>query len=152
MYVSCSKHTYRRHHDRWWKDIAEHEVWQWRPPSLGRSRHLGLRELITKIEACRQEAFYRELIDSDMVQAFEKINVIDDLIHQNFTPFDELLALATPQLEIACQHRRSRLDPAQPLLIFADHGFRIAQNGLGYTHGGAPTLERVVPLWLFETL
>jgi Family of unknown function (DUF6079) len=98
------------------------------------------------------EAFYRELIDSDMVRAFEKINVIDDLIHQNFTPFDELLALATPQLEIACRHQRSRLDPAQPLLIFADHGFRIAKNGLSYTHGGASTLERVVPLWLFEPL
>jgi hypothetical protein len=56
QYYEDYKHTYRRHHDRWWKDIAEHEIWQWRPPPLGRSRHLGLRELITKIEACRQEA------------------------------------------------------------------------------------------------
>ena len=96
------------------------------------------------------DAFYRELIDSDLVHAFEKINVIDDLIHQNFTPFDELLALATTQLEIACQHLRPRLDPALPLLVFADHGFRIAKNGLSYTHGGASTLERVVPFWLFD--
>jgi hypothetical protein len=97
---------------------------EWRPQAP---------EFATLSMTTSTEAFYRELINSDMVQAFEKINDIDDLIHQNFTPFDELLTLATTQLEIACQHRRSSLDPAQSLLIFTDHGFRIAQNGLRYT-------------------
>ena len=36
--------------------------------------------------------------------------------------------------------------PATPLLVFADHGFRIAPDGRSYVHGGSSTLERTVPV------
>jgi hypothetical protein len=35
------------------------------------------------------------------------------------------------------------------LLVFADHGFRIARDGRSFTHGGPSTLERLVPVLRF---
>jgi hypothetical protein len=96
------------------------------------------------------DACYRELLDKDITHTFEKINVVDELIHDGFTPFADLITLATTQLELASNRLVSRFDPTSALLIFADHGFRIAPDGRSYTHGRASTLERLVPVWLLE--
>jgi hypothetical protein len=93
------------------------------------------------------DACYQELLEANITQPFEKINVIDELLHSGLQPFSDVIALAKTQLGIACRRLRSRLDPEQPLLIFADHGFRIAGDGRSFAHGGASTLERVVPVW-----
>jgi hypothetical protein len=50
------------------------------------------------------------------------------------------------ELAIACRATRSRLDPRLPLVIFADHGFRLSADGRSYRHGGTSTLEQLVPI------
>jgi hypothetical protein len=92
------------------------------------------------------DACYRELLEAGITHPFEKINVIDELLHQGLQPFSDVIALAETQLNIACRRLSSRLDPKHPLLIFADHGFRIAKDGRSFGHGGPSTLERVVPV------
>jgi len=32
------------------------------------------------------------------------------------------------------------------VVIFGDHGFRLAPDGRGFVHGGGSTLERLVPV------
>lgn len=93
---------------------------------------------------------YRELLDSNLVHEITKLDVVDTLLHAEATPFAELQALVNARLSAALQRVASRLDPTHPLLVFADHGFRLTPNGRNYTHGGPSTLERVVPLWRFE--
>ena len=93
------------------------------------------------------EACYRSLLDAGITHPFEKTNVIDELLHKALLPFDDIISLTETQLTIACRHLKSRFDPQQPLLIFADHGFRISSQGTAYTHGGSSTLERVMPVW-----
>jgi hypothetical protein len=106
--------------------------------------------LFAQVPATTTDACYRELLDADINHAFEKTNVIDELIHQQGTPFNDLVALAITQLEIACRRLLPRFDPSQCVLIFADHGFRIAADGHSYRHGGASTLEKVVPVWAWD--
>lgn len=90
---------------------------------------------------------YRDLLGANIDHELHKIGVVDELIHAGATPFDELIALATTRLEGALRRQVGRLDPQRPLLVFADHGFRLARDGRGYGHGGGSTLERVVPVW-----
>jgi hypothetical protein len=92
------------------------------------------------------DACYRDLLDVGGAR-LEKIDVVDELIHGDFLPFPDLLSVCATRLRTACKARRERLDPSAPLVVFADHGFRIARNGRGYVHGGASTLERLVPVW-----
>jgi len=68
-------------------------------------------------------------------------------VHAATADFDELVARITAELVIASKQLLPRLDPGKPLLIFADHGFRLSRDGKGYSHGGDSTLERLVPLW-----
>jgi len=95
------------------------------------------------------DAFYDELISLNINKKFEKINVIDELLHQDFLPFEHLCHMAKAGLGLAIERISSRLDKRLPLLVFADHGFRISKNGLRYEHGGDSTLERVVPVYYF---
>jgi hypothetical protein len=91
---------------------------------------------------------YRELVNAGIQHSFEKLDVVDELIHEGYKPLGDLAALAATQLQLASKKVLSRLDPGDPLLIFADHGFRIAAEGRGYRHGGDSTLERIVPIWI----
>ncbi len=50
------KENYRERHERWWRGLREHFLWQWHPPELAASRHLGIGELLSKLEQCRREA------------------------------------------------------------------------------------------------
>jgi Family of unknown function (DUF6079) len=95
---------------------------------------------------------YRELLNNGLNHFFEKIDVIDQMIHNRTLRFPELTELAATELKLALQRTRPRLDPNRPLLVFSDHGFRLAADGAGYEHGGPSTLERTVPIFLLEPL
>lgn len=75
-----------------------------------------------------------------------KLGVVDRLLHGRSCAFSDIQRLAAAELEVALRQLAKRLDGAQPVLLFADHGFRLAADGRGYVHGGASTLECVVPL------
>jgi hypothetical protein len=92
------------------------------------------------------DAFYRRLMDGELRHKFEKVNVIDELLHRRALRFDELCALATAELRVALGRLRGRLDSSRPLVVFADHGFRLDADGRTWRHGGSSTLERVVPV------
>ena len=87
---------------------------------------------------------YDELVRAGLNHPLKKINAVDALLHGRFLPFDDLCRFAAAELQLAC--KTMQLDPSRPILIFADHGFRIAPDGRSYSHGGPSTLERVVPL------
>jgi hypothetical protein len=91
-------------------------------------------------------SFYRELAAAGINHPLEKVNGIDRIIHERFPPFADLCRLVVAELHLALGAVRRRLDPERPLLVFADHGFRLAPDGRSYVHGGPSTLERVVPV------
>jgi len=98
------------------------------------------------------DACYRELLGADIAHSFQKIDAIDKLIHGARGSFDDLLTLAKAELEIALRRVLPQLDLERALLLFADHGFRLSPDGRRYQHGGSSTLERVVPVWVWEPL
>lgn len=91
------------------------------------------------------DACYRQLVEAGFNQRLEKINVIDTLLHERFLSFDDFSRLSAAELHVACGRLREKLDPGAPLVVFADHGFRISPDGGSYSHGGSSTLERLVP-------
>ncbi len=93
------------------------------------------------------EAFYLGLLGRDFRKTFEKVNAVDVLIHERKASFGELERRARAELEIAFKKLSPRLDPSMPLTIFGDHGFRLAPDGRSFSHGGASTLERIVPIF-----
>ncbi len=92
------------------------------------------------------DACYRHLADAGLTRGIVKIDVIDALLHEREDPFDDLARVAAAELRGAYRRVADRLDAARPLVVFADHGFRLAENGRGYRHGGPSALERVVPV------
>ncbi len=96
------------------------------------------------------DAFNHALVEGGIRHAFEKVNVVDELIHERFLSLDDLGRIALAELRASARRLRGRLDPAEPVLVFADHGFRIATDGRSYQHGGRSTLERVVPVLYLE--
>ena len=96
------------------------------------------------------EAFYAGLIEAGIQKRLEKIDGIDDLIHERKCSPCELVKLARAELEISFRRLAQRFDPAKPLLMFGDHGFRLRTDGSGFTHGGTSTLERLVPVLKFD--
>ena len=98
------------------------------------------------------DAFFTALAARAGNRPLEKINALDRLLHERALPFADLERLAAAEIQAAARALRERLDPARPLLLFADHGFRLRRDGTAYVHGGASTLERVVPLLLMRPL
>jgi hypothetical protein len=90
--------------------------------------------------------YYRQLLSGDIRHTFEKCNVIDQILHERDLKFQDLLRIVEAELIIALQRTIPRLDPARDFLVFADHGFRLDASGHRFQHGGASTLERVVPV------
>jgi hypothetical protein len=101
-------------------------------------------------ERTSTQAFYLTLIEQEFKKAFEKIDVIDHMIHQRNLDSPDLARLARAELEIAFKRLAPRLDPTKPVLIFGDHGFRLAPDGNGFTHGGPSTLERLTVVLLLR--
>ena len=95
--------------------------------------------------------FYRELLDASIRHALEKVNVVDELVHEAGGSFLELEARVGVELGLACRRVAGRFDPGADLLVFADHGFRLSPERRHFVHGGGSTLERVVPLWRFAS-
>ncbi len=96
------------------------------------------------------EAWYRSLAEEGLNHAIEKIDRIDALIHERFPAFDDLARLTVAELGIELRGIVPRLDPERPILLFADHGFRISRDGRSYRHGGGSVIERLVALVLLE--
>jgi len=94
---------------------------------------------------------YRSLVEADLRHGFAKIDGIDALVHAADADFGALERRAAGELELALGQQRDRLDAGQALVVFADHGFRLNRDGRGYGHGGDSTLERLVPVWRFES-
>jgi hypothetical protein len=92
------------------------------------------------------DQWYRDLLESGLGRSLEKINVLDALLHERFLSLHDLWQVALAELTVACRPLVNRLPHNRPLLIFADHGFRIASDGRSYLHGGDSALERLVPV------
>jgi hypothetical protein len=92
------------------------------------------------------DAFNHALLEGGIQHTFVKVEVVDQLIHERFLSLDDLGRIALAELQASTRRLRRRLDPAQAVLLVADHGFRIAADGRSYQHGGRSTLERVVPV------
>ncbi len=108
--------------------------------------------LVTFAEVSRDsstDGCYRQLLADGINHPMAKLDVVDEQIHAAATGFEELVTRIAAELRIAVKKVLPQLDPGRPLLIFADHGFRLTADGGGYRHGGDSTLERVVPLWHF---
>ncbi len=89
---------------------------------------------------------YGILVRAGFDRAFEKVNAVDAMLHERFLPFDDLDRFAAAELHLACKTLVPKLDRSRPVLLFADHGFRMARDGRSWVHGGPSALERVVPL------
>jgi hypothetical protein len=104
----------------------------------------------TVSEQTSTEAFYLGLVEGDLRRAFEKIDAVDALIHERKLNLKDLAKLARAELEVAFRRIVGRFDPGQSILIYGDHGFRLAADGAGFCHGGPSILERITPV--FELL
>lgn len=92
------------------------------------------------------DQWYRDLVENQIEHAMQKVNVVDQLLHERFLPLDDLWRLAEAELAVACRRVVEHLPQDRELLIFADHGFRMSADGRRYGHGGNSALERIVPL------
>lgn len=92
------------------------------------------------------DACYRDLIAAGLTRELVKIDAIDELLHTRDDPFDILVQLAATELQAAWRRVAARFDQRRPIVVFADHGFRLDRAGRRHVHGGASTLERVVPI------
>ena len=93
-------------------------------------------------------AFYSGLLDAGLLKSFQKIDAVDDLIHNRKLHFGDLVRLARTELEIAFRRVVSKLDTQSPVILFGDHGFRLNRDGSGFSHGGPSTLERLTPVFV----
>jgi hypothetical protein len=114
------------------------------------SREAGPLQFAIVNERTSTDAFYVSLLDREFNKAFKKINAIDNLIHERALDYCGLQRLAAAELEIAIKRLMPRLDPGKPVLLFGDHGFRLARDGKGFTHGASSTLERLTALTLLR--
>lgn len=92
---------------------------------------------------------YAALAVGGVRHGFLKVDAVDELLHDRMMPFDDLVRRARAELGVAARRVARELDPARPVLLFADHGFRLASDGRSWRHGGPSTLERAVPVIRF---
>ncbi len=105
-------------------------------------------EFCTASNITSTDEFYKGVLQSDGLE-FTKINTIDEQIHQRFLDFTNLQKVVVTELSIAIKNKLHKFDSDKPLMVCADHGFRISADGKSYQHGGSSTLERVIPvIWL----
>ncbi len=96
------------------------------------------------------DGWLRGLAEAGIQHPLEKVNVIDELLHERAETFANLARLATVELEVAMRSVVRRLDAGSPLLVLSDHGFRLAADGRSWVHGGDSALERLVPVLRFD--
>ena len=103
-------------------------------------------------EQSTTDGFYRRLLEAGINRPLEKIDCVDTLLHERFVPLDDLGRLALAELRVSSRRIRERLDPRKSVVVFADHGFRIARDGTSYQHGGPSMLERLAPVFFLAPL
>lgn len=89
--------------------------------------------------------FYRTLIDLKAGKPLAKINALDTLLHHE-TSYDDVVHKTSGVLGAALRKTIRTFDVSLPVIVFADHGFRLNPDGRGFSHGGSSTLERIVPV------
>ncbi len=94
--------------------------------------------------------FYLDLLERVSGKVLEKIDALDALLHSHQGSFQDFMKRAMVELELTCRQTAKKLDPARGIVVFGDHGFRLAPEGRGFTHGGRSTLERIVPVFLLK--
>ena len=114
-------------------------------PDLFPSLKLEGIDFATVGPSTKTESLYGELAVSGVDHPFAKVNAVDHVIHERDAPFEDLCRLAIAELRLAMAGQRKRFDAARALVVFGD-GFRLRVDGKAYVHGGASTLERVVPV------
>jgi hypothetical protein len=100
-------------------------------------------------EATTTDAFNRMLAESGIEHAFAKIDALDRIVHERTLPLDDLLRIARAEIGAELSRIAPRVERERPLLLFGDHGFRLAKDGRRWVHGGGSTLERLVPMFRF---
>jgi hypothetical protein len=113
---------------------------------LGR-RHIEKTSFALVGQSTTTDACFRLLAENGINHPLIKINAIDRLLHQRHSTFEEFRRLVAVELEIGLERIAKELDPRRPILVFADHGFRLNPDGRGFSHGGPSTLERVIPIF-----
>ncbi len=98
------------------------------------------------------DSFFSGLLQCGINRPLEKINGLDRLLHERSLAFADLERLADAEIQAAARAIIPRLEPARPLRLLADHGFRLGRDGRAYVHGGDSILERVVPVLLLLPL
>jgi len=111
---------------------------------------LGCRRFAWTLGPTTTDQFYREMIAAGHVRSFAKIDVVDEILHASCHPLDRLARRVAAELGPALKQVIRSVDRAVPLLVFADHGFRLAPDGHAYTHGGRSALEGIVPVLPFR--
>jgi hypothetical protein len=105
------------------------------------------RTLFARVSATTTtDGCYRQLAEAGIEHELHKANAVDRVLHERRAGFNDIRSLVVAELQVALRGLVRKLDPAQPLLLFADHGFRISADGKELVHGGASTLERTVPV------
>ncbi len=90
--------------------------------------------------------FFGRLADGLAPHACEKVDAVDRLLHERSLELDDLARVALAELRPALAQVARRLDATRPVVVLADHGFRLDPEGRAWVHGGPSTLERVVPV------
>ncbi len=49
------KLEYQKRHDQWWQTQSTRSAWQWKPPPIAFSQHLGLSQSLENLETCRRQ-------------------------------------------------------------------------------------------------
>ena len=94
----------------------------------------------------RTARYWSRLADERLDHPLLKVDAVDRLLHERRLDLAELEHLAAAELRVALERLGGSLDPSRPVLVFADHGFRLAPDGGRFVHGGPSVLERTVPV------
>jgi hypothetical protein len=108
----------------------------------------NLRAVEYALTSARTDSFDPALTGGNLSRPLEKIDVIDSLIFERRLSFADMLKLAQAEVGPALMNAFRKLDPTRPLVIFGDHGFRLAPDGQSFSHGGNSTLERITPAFV----
>ncbi|VAW84081.1 hypothetical protein MNBD_GAMMA16-715 [hydrothermal vent metagenome] len=121
-------------------NVLQENLSEWLP-----SWSISTVNFVLASEKTTTDEFYRSLLNTDNDLRYIKLNCIDEQIHQRFLEFDDLKKVVVAELSIAIKNIIGQLQTDQELIVSGDHGFRISSDGKHYQHGGASTLERVIP-------
>ena len=92
------------------------------------------------------DGFWSALAEAGIDHAVVKVNAIDRLLHERNESFGNLQRLVAAELEVSLRRVADQIDRRRPLIVLADHGFRMSPDGRSWRHGGPSWLERVVPV------